>query len=415
MKKTCLKTRLYWLCFLILPLLVLPNVSCLRMAGSSLLASRKETSRQNMHKLQSALFEHVAENNKQWPASLDEIKDRVQDFDQVMVNLVTGNNPGYLYVAPKSNSNSSRTVMLYQLNKGKVDRTLGVGYADGHVSLLAKGDIEPMVMKSTPHRSASKTAKESSTRKNHSKPVVDNKPTRVAKLKKSDQRKKFDEKLTGIRKMHPTGQRKAQSAVPEKGKPANPLTLPERIRNAQSRIDWQGVARELERLQPANLDDSELKDLSAAIQEKRDGIEGQMRNRIDIIALKLSPDAATILSIAKTADKKVAAVAYVELMVRGEDLADGFDSMMNDFFFRSAFKKACNETSRKSFFTEAKVLEKFFAEPSFGRYLVGLDLLKEVGTKDCIAKVEAAVETLDGKEKKQFWMRSRMFLKRLGN
>ena len=47
-----------------------------------------------------------------------------------------------------------------------------------------------------------------------------------------------------------------------------------------------------------------------------------MRNRIDIIALKLSPDAATILSIAKTADKKVAAVAYVELMVRGEDLAD---------------------------------------------------------------------------------------------
>ena len=61
------------------------------------------------------------------------------------------------------------------------------------------------------------------------------------------------------------------------------------------------------------------------------------------------------------------------------------------------------------------MLEKFFAEPSFGRYLIGLDLLKEVGTKDCIAKVEAAVETLDGKEKKQFWMRSRMFLKRLGN
>ena len=189
------------------------------------MASRKETSRQNMHKLQSALFEHVAENNKQWPASLDEIKDRVQDFDQVMVNPVTGNNPGYLYVAPKSNSNSSRTVMLYQLNEGKVDRTLGVGYADGHVSLLAKGNIEPMVMKSTPYRSASKTAKESSTRKNHSKPVVDNKPTRAAKLKKSDQPKKFDEKLTGIRKTHPAGQRKAQPAVPEKGKPASPLTL----------------------------------------------------------------------------------------------------------------------------------------------------------------------------------------------
>ena len=415
MKKTCLKTRLYLLFFLILPLLILPNASCLRMTESALLASRKETSRQNIHKLQTALFEHVAENNEQWPASLDEVKDQVQDFDQLMVNPVTEDNPGYLYVAPKYKSNSSRTVVLYQLNKGKVDRTLKVGYADGHVSFLAKGDIEPTLMKSKPHQSAPKTAKESSPHKIRSKPVEDDKPARVAKPKKSQQRKKFDEKLAGILETHQAGQWKTQAAVSEKVEPTKPLPLQDRIRKAQSRTDWQGVAKELETLQPAKLGDSELKSLSAAIQEKRDGLEGQMRNRIDIAFIKLSFDAATMLSIAETADKKVAAVAYAELMVRDKDLGDEFDSMMSDFFFRSAFKKACTETSRKNFFTEAKVLEKFFAEPSFGRYLIGLDLLKEVGTKDCIAKVEAAVETLDGKEKKQFWMRSRMFLKRLGN
>lgn len=96
--------------------------------------NKSEASRQNMHKIQLAMRENVA-NGLGWPQSLDDVKDSIENFDQIMKNPITGDDPGYEYAPPVRSGPEYKIIILYQLRNGERNETLKVGYADGSVRL----------------------------------------------------------------------------------------------------------------------------------------------------------------------------------------------------------------------------------------------------------------------------------------
>ena len=86
------------------------------------------------------------EENKQWPDKLADVKDHAYkvieqrgedtDFMKVMINPVSGDDPGYEYIAPKEGDDLDSTVMLYQLSSGDRVLTLPVGFQSGSVAPL---------------------------------------------------------------------------------------------------------------------------------------------------------------------------------------------------------------------------------------------------------------------------------------
>ena len=91
-----------------------------------------------MNKLQLALYEYAQSHEREWPDSLDQIKESVGGeaaYQKLLTNPVTGDNPGYEYIKPKGNPNNfgydAHQLILYQLNKGKRDPNLKSGYSDG--------------------------------------------------------------------------------------------------------------------------------------------------------------------------------------------------------------------------------------------------------------------------------------------
>lgn len=90
------------------------------------------TSMANVTQLTNAVTAYKRENGE-WPASLEDVRDNVANFDTVMSNPATTSNPGYEYVKPTSNDPSYDTVIIYQLRDGARDATLAKGYANGTV------------------------------------------------------------------------------------------------------------------------------------------------------------------------------------------------------------------------------------------------------------------------------------------
>ncbi len=87
----------------------------------------------NVTALTSAVKSHADTNSGAWPESLDDVKANMPNFDEMMKNPVTQDNPGYEYVKPVEGFVPEETVVIYQLRGGQRDETLEAGYADGTV------------------------------------------------------------------------------------------------------------------------------------------------------------------------------------------------------------------------------------------------------------------------------------------
>jgi hypothetical protein len=101
----------------------------------------------NMKILLEAIHKYHEEHN-QWPEKLADVKDHAYkvieergedtDFMMVMINPLTGDDPGYEFIQPKEGDGLDTTVMLYQLSSGERQEDLPVGYQSGSVAPLRK-------------------------------------------------------------------------------------------------------------------------------------------------------------------------------------------------------------------------------------------------------------------------------------
>ena len=102
------------------------------------LAGKKAKSWNQMKALITGIILYRDSNDNEWPEELAQARELLEgdhlDFDELMHNPVTGDNPGYEYVKPPPDADPKTTVILYQLREGRRDTTLRVGFADGHVS-----------------------------------------------------------------------------------------------------------------------------------------------------------------------------------------------------------------------------------------------------------------------------------------
>ena len=89
-----------------------------------------------MKELMLGIMNHRTVNDGRWPEELSEIEGLLPDrnFEQLMSNPVTGDNPGYEYVEPSDGTDPATTVILYQLRGGQRATDLRVGFADNHLS-----------------------------------------------------------------------------------------------------------------------------------------------------------------------------------------------------------------------------------------------------------------------------------------
>ncbi len=94
--------------------------------------ANQATSLLNVTQLTKAVVAYKKENGE-WPESLEDVRDKVPNFDTVMINPITKSNPGYAYVKPSQTDPSYDTVIIYQLRDGAHDATLAKGYANGSI------------------------------------------------------------------------------------------------------------------------------------------------------------------------------------------------------------------------------------------------------------------------------------------
>ena len=80
-----------------------------------------------------AINEYREQNGGKHPPSLEALKPLVTNYDQLIENPLTGDNPGYELVAKPTGRNP---VWMYQLRQGKRDDSLDVLFADGTVRPL---------------------------------------------------------------------------------------------------------------------------------------------------------------------------------------------------------------------------------------------------------------------------------------
>lgn len=80
-----------------------------------------------------AINEYRDQNGGKHPPSLEALKPLVTNYDQMIENPLTGDNPGYELVA---NPTGRNPVWMYQIRQGKRDETLDVLFADGTVKPL---------------------------------------------------------------------------------------------------------------------------------------------------------------------------------------------------------------------------------------------------------------------------------------
>ena len=85
--------------------------------------------------MQMGLASHMYHSqNGAWPETLDDLNPYLEgSLAALMVNPVTGDNPGYEYVKPEDDEPSPEVVWIYQLRNGSRDMSLPMGYADGSV------------------------------------------------------------------------------------------------------------------------------------------------------------------------------------------------------------------------------------------------------------------------------------------
>lgn len=131
-------------------LLLLPLVAVLSfvVACCSEQSDEEVATRDNMFALHSAMMDYWEDGGERWPESLEDLREFTDDFDALMTNPITGDNPGYRYTRPARGSLTGDEgdedeesdeplrediVVIEQLRNGQVDDTLRKLYADGTV------------------------------------------------------------------------------------------------------------------------------------------------------------------------------------------------------------------------------------------------------------------------------------------
>ncbi|MEM9252248.1 MAG: hypothetical protein AAGB29_07845 [Planctomycetota bacterium] len=87
----------------------------------------------NMRQFGIALQAFRAQNGNQYPESLDELRDFIPSFDELMKNPHTGEDVGFIYEAPDPTDNPATTPILWESRGGYKDLSGYVLYADGRV------------------------------------------------------------------------------------------------------------------------------------------------------------------------------------------------------------------------------------------------------------------------------------------
>lgn len=88
-----------------------------------------------MRKLAVGIATYREANNDEWPDRLSDIQDYIDgEFETLIENPYTKDNPGYEYVKPVEDADRSTTIILYHLRDGKRDLSLNVGFSDCRVS-----------------------------------------------------------------------------------------------------------------------------------------------------------------------------------------------------------------------------------------------------------------------------------------
>lgn len=89
-----------------------------------------------------ALNSYAEDNRGQYPAKLEDLGNSsyVKDLDKLLINPLTGQTPGYVYVRPSVPLNTlvkekrtARTPILYEARDGRINPRGLIGYVNGHV------------------------------------------------------------------------------------------------------------------------------------------------------------------------------------------------------------------------------------------------------------------------------------------
>ncbi len=104
--------------------------------GQAPQAEAQLKSSNQMKELMLGIMNYRTVHDGRWPDNLSEIEGLMSgtNFEQLMSNPVTGDNPGYEYVKPSDSADPATTVILYQLRGGQRATDLRVGFADNHLS-----------------------------------------------------------------------------------------------------------------------------------------------------------------------------------------------------------------------------------------------------------------------------------------
>ena len=126
--------QLHHLALLLFSIVTFSGCCCCAGIEDAREAAREAQSRNNMQMLVLAALNYETSNGA-WPESLEDLREFTPDFDNVVTNPVTMDNPGYEYVKPVVDEDMVLydTIILYQLRNGVRDTSLAVGYADGSV------------------------------------------------------------------------------------------------------------------------------------------------------------------------------------------------------------------------------------------------------------------------------------------
>ena len=111
------------------PFVVIAGLAACTGAPRDLDAMREESDL-NMKKLIMGCH-RVEADCGEWPDRISEVKQYVEDYDRIIRNPLTGDDPGYEYVKPVIRDES--IAVMYQLRDGKRDMSLSLGYMDASV------------------------------------------------------------------------------------------------------------------------------------------------------------------------------------------------------------------------------------------------------------------------------------------
>lgn len=116
-------------------LLIVIGMSCEKSKPDPrLVRAKQRLSEANMKALLQRVNLYTLSNGGRFPDTLEDLRDgpRDKDFDKLMTNPITGENPGYVYRKPAREPKWSVKI-LWESKDGKPDEPSAIGYADFEV------------------------------------------------------------------------------------------------------------------------------------------------------------------------------------------------------------------------------------------------------------------------------------------